>query len=562
MNQAKYFFVLALLIAITLTCAKQMPPPGGPVDKTPPEVIKTSPEPGAVNVPTDARIEVLFSEGMSRKTVEDAIFISPLPSERIFFKWKGKRFRISFGDTLKENRTYVLTIGAKSSDLRNNKMKDSFSMAFSTGDHIDDGQIAGTVHGQSGVEGTLVCAYVIQDSSDIDPSKSLADYYTQCNQQGDFRLMYVAPGDYRMFAIRDRDGNRKYTRGIDALGVTTKDIDLTLENKVLENINFEITVEDTIAPSVKAVYAINQSNLVIRFSEEIADFDATNSDFYFHIFADKEPRAKLKILECFKNSVDPSSLLMMTENQSAMDYRFIAQNINDKAGNPIDTLLNKIGFPGNVSPDTTRPTIISPLMKDSTSGVPLDHQIRFTFSEPMNPLLFENHFELRQNDTLRVPGAFHWTNPATITFQPASSLKSLTWHTIHIEIDSIVDRSGNSIADSIKTIRFRTLNEDTLSAISGTIVDENEQGRGRLFLTAKSEKNSYHTMLNAPGGYRFDNILPGIYTIHGFRDADSNGVYSYGRAIPFQPAERFFYFSDSIKVRSRWPNEGNDIVFK
>jgi hypothetical protein len=106
------------------------------------------------------------------------------------------------------------------------------------------------------------------------------------------------------------------------------------------------------------------------------------------------------------------------------------------------------------------------------------------------------------------------------------------------------------------------LNEDTLSAISGTLVDENEHGTGKLFLTAKSEKNSYYTILNEPGQYQFENILPGIYTINGFRDADSNGLYSYGRAVPFQPAERFFYFSDSIKVRSRWPNEGNDIVFK
>jgi hypothetical protein len=550
------------MIAVTLSCAKQLPPPGGPVDKTPPEVAKISPEPGAINVPTDARIDVLFSEGMSRKTVEDAIFISPLPSERIFYKWKGKRFRISFGDTLKENRTYVLTIGAKSTDLRNNKMKDSFSMAFSTGDHIDDGQIAGAVYGQSGVEGTLVCAYLIQDSLAVDPTKVLADYYTQCNQQGDFRLMYVAPGDYRLFAIRDRDGNRKYNRGIDALGVTTKDISLTSENEFIEDINFQITVEDSIPPAVKAVYAINQANLVIRFSEEIADFDEKNPETHFKIFADKELETHLKIMECFKNSVDPSSLFLMTENQAVIDYKFIAQNIRDKAGNVIDTLSNNFVFLGNTNPDTTRPTIVSTAIKDSTTGIPLDYHIRFSFSEAMDQLSFEKHFGVIESDSLAVPASFHWTNPADVLFQPGRSFKSLTWYTIYIEIDSILDRSGNSIADSIKKIHFRALNEDTLSAISGVIVDANEQGRGRLFLTAKSEQNSYHAILNAPGEYRFEKILPGIYTINGFRDADSNGVYSYGRAFPFHPAERFFYFADSIKVRSRWPNEGNDIVFK
>ncbi|HEX9975182.1 MAG TPA: Ig-like domain-containing protein, partial [bacterium] len=382
------------------------------------------------------------------------------------------------------------------------------------------------------------------------------------NQQGKFQLLYVAPGNYRLFAIRDRDGNRKYNRGIDALGVTTKDISLTPDNKSIENINFQISVEDTISPSLKAVYAINQANLVVRFNEEIENFDETNPDAYFKIIAEKEPNGQLKILKSFKSSSDLSSLFMMTENQAAIDYKFIAENIKDKVGNVIDTISNTIVFPGNTNPDTTQPTIVSKSIKDSTSGIPLDHEIRFSFSEAMSQNSFEKHFGVKENDTLAVSGIFSWKNPADVVFQPDRSLKSLTWYTIQVAIDSIKDRSGNSVADSIKSINFRTLNEDTLSAISGTLVDENEQGRGKLFLTAKSEKNSYYTILNEPGQYRFENILPGIYTINGFCDADSNAVYSYGRAAPFQPAERFFYFSDSIKVRSRWPNEGNDIVFK
>jgi len=72
----------------------------------------------------------------------------------------------------------------------------------------------------------------------------------------------------------------------------------------------------------------------------------------------------------------------------------------------------------------------------------------------------------------------------------------------------------------------------------------------------------YNISIDEPGNYQFDHILPGIYVIKGFRDADSNGVYSYGQAIPFCPAERFFVYPDSIKVRSRWPNEGNTIILK
>lgn len=556
------FSTLIIATWLIFACAKQMPPPGGPEDKTPPEVVRTIPAPGAVDVATRTRWEIVFSEQMNRKIVADAIFISPLPSEAMAFKWRGKRLKIEFGDTLKENRTYVMTIGAKSSDLRNNQMKDSFSMAFSTGDHIDEGQISGLVYSQSTVEGTLVCAYLLNDSTEIDPTAVLADYYTQCNQQGKYQLMYIAPATYRLFAIRDRDGNRKYTRGVDAIGITNTDVNLTPDEKYIQNINFQLTVEDTLPPAIKTVYAINRTNLIIRFSEELADFDEHKPHNYVKIIPEHEPGNQLPILTSYKNTSDQSSVHLNTLEQSAISYGLFTQNLVDKSGNLIDTLADTAMFMGNIDSDTTKPTIIFKSIPDSSKGMPLDQKIQFIFSEALIGDSFERNFRLKENDSLNISGSFEWRNPADVSFQPNSAFKSLTWYTIQLGIDSIKDLSGNSLADSVNMIHFKTLHQDTLSAIAGELVDEDKKGHGKLYLTAKSEKNAYHLVLDEPGGYRFDHILPGIYLINGFRDADSNDVYSFGRAFPFKLAERFFFYPDSIKVRSRWPNEGNDIAFK
>ena len=75
-----------------------------------------------------------------------------------------------------------------------------------------------------------------------------------------------------------------------------------------------------------------------------------------------------------------------------------------------------------------------------------------------------------------------------------------------------------------------------------------------------ADDSTVYTVLDSTGNYQFNDIFPGIYLIYGFRDADSNGTYSYGQIKPFKPAERFLFYPDSIKVRSRWPNEGNDII--
>ena len=539
-----------------------MPPPGGPVDTTPPEVVEIVPNAGTINIATHTKIAVLFSEQMNRKTVEDAIFISPLPSEQVFYKWKRKSLKIEFGDTLKKDRTYVLTIGAKSSDLRNNNMKDSFSIAFSTGDHIDEGQIAGHVYAQSGVEGTLVCAYSLIDSMDVDPTKILADYYTQCNQQGGYQLLYVAPGKYRLFAIRDRNGNRKYSRGIDALGVTISDVNLTQAEKFIKEVNFQLAVEDTIQPIIKSVYAIDQSNIIVRFNEPLAEFDESKPQKYFEIVSETSPDMILNILSGYTNALDPSNINLTTEKQSAISYKLTAKNLFDRANNPLDSLANVAVFEGRIEPDTIRPTIAFRSIADSSTGLSLDQEIRFAFSEAIDQASFENSFVVTESDTNIVTGSFNWKNPADVYFLPDNILKSLTPYNIYLTIDAIIDRSGNSLADSTDTLYFRTLNKDTLSAIGGEIIDRNERASGKIFLTAKSEENSYQIVLDKPGAYRYENILPGIYTINGFRDADSNGVYTYGQAIPFKPAERFFFYPDSIKVRSRWPNDGNDIVFK
>ena len=562
MDRANYLILTLVMIIFILTCAKQMPPPGGPVDTTPPEVMQIVPNHGATNVSTQAKIEVLFSEGMNRKVVESAIFISPWPSEEIYFRWRRKKLKIEFGDTLKENRTYVLTIGAKSSDLRNNQMKESFSMAFSTGEHIDEGQISGMVYSQSGVEGTLVCAYLLADNTDVDPTKVLADYYTQCNQQGKYGLMYMAPGNYRMFAIRDRDANRKYTPGIDALGVTTSDVNLTDDEKFIQSINFQLTVEDTIPPMIKSVYSIDQSHIIVRFNEALADFNETTPQEYFKIVSENDPDTQLKILSCYSNSLEPSNIHLTTENQSVITYKLMAQNLFDQSHNPLDTLYYSATFEGSSEQDTLKPGIIFRSIQDSSTGISLTPEIRFAFSETIEQHSFESSFLLTEGDTNVVKGKFNWKNPSDVSYLPDSSLESLTWYKIHIEIDSIKDLSGNSLADSVNMIHFKTLNEDTLSAIGGEIIDEKEHASGRIFLTAKSERNSYQLVLDETGAYHFENILPGIYTINGFRDADSNGVYTYGQAIPFIPAERFLFYPDSIKVRSRWPNEGNNIIFK
>ncbi|MDZ7262369.1 MAG: Ig-like domain-containing protein, partial [candidate division KSB1 bacterium] len=186
-------------------------------------------------------------------------------------------------------------------------------------------------------------------------------------------------------------------------------------------------------------------------------------------------------------------------------------------------------------------------------------------SEAMDQNSVTRHVILLDTSGSNVTGNFFWKNPAQVLFAPESKLQSYWTYQVHVQLDSIFDLFGNSVADSSFRFIFTTINADTLSSISGTVFDELENAVGKIYLTAtqaQKQGQSYQISMDEPGPYVFSDILPGIYLIYGFRDADGNGRYSYGEAVPFIPAERFVVYPDSIKVRSRWPNEGNDIVFQ
>jgi hypothetical protein len=61
------------------------------------------------------------------------------------------------------------------------------------------------------------------------------------------------------------------------------------------------------------------------------------------------------------------------------------------------------------------------------------------------------------------------------------------------------------------------------------------------------------------GGFVFDSIPAGEGNISYFIDYNSDGEYSQGNLIPWQPPEPYYSFTDTIEARARWDIEGVQI---
>ena len=262
--------IIISALLITFSCARQGAPPGGPVDKIPPLIVGSIPPTQSVNVLLDTDIEIMFSEGINKANIADAIFITPYPGEDVKFKVKGKKLRIELPEVLKPNRTYVFTIGTDVKDLRNNRLQQAFTLAFATGPQIDNNTISGKVYGKDKVEGVLVWAYDLSLNPSPNPQDDPAEYITQCGATGDYELSYLAQGTYRLFAVQDKERDFLYDSEYDALGIANRDVTVSSIVPDVENCIFRITIEDTTRPMLDSASPPDRNHLDVRFSESMA----------------------------------------------------------------------------------------------------------------------------------------------------------------------------------------------------------------------------------------------------------------------------------------------------
>lgn len=563
--------ILLITIFFFLTnCAHQGMPPGGPVDKQPPQILVDNlvPPSGSTRVAADIQVEILFNETVDRQSVEDAFFMSPYPKGGVEFKWKSKKLILKFPQGLEEDRTYVVTIGTDTKDLRQNKMKSSFTLAFATGDSIDQGIVRGFLKNTGSVSGTQIWAYSLIKNENPNPQSIEADYITQCDEDGNYTMPYLAIQPYRLFAVADKDFNRIYEPEYDLIGVCTKDALLDTTTTMISECNFQLTRQDTTKPGLYKIYTPDNRHIGIRFDESIA---STNTDKFENVLiqqlANNRPVDTLKIYEMYHDTKNPSRMELITETPlQDTTYRVVVKNLYDLSQNSIAEDYSSIDFTGNATPDTIRPQLVTVSPADSSINVALDKKFEFLFSESMNDSTLYKHFNAIDTSANEIPVQVFYKTPNLYFVEPSNSWPALMQCKVQLQADSILDKFGNSLADSMIVLTFKTLNRDTLSSIQGILTDQHPNDVGPIFLTATQARKdglSYEIKITKPGEYLFENILPGDYLISGFRDRDGNGEYSYGQIIPYVPAERFFSYPDTINVRSRWPsNEGNDIIFK
>lgn len=226
-----YFVVISLFtFAFFSRCAQPAAPMGGPRDTIAPILLDVTPPNYSTNFKAK-EVVFTFNEYLQLKDVQKEVLISPPIMPRPIFAVKGKSIVMKFPPETKldSNTTYKVDFGNSIQDNNEGNPAKRFEYIFSTGNKVDSlvmsGKLVDALTGADVING-FVLYYgaeripgdtTLSDST-IFKGKKLS--IARTDSTGNFLATNLKHIPYRIFAIKDENGNQDYDMGGDLVGLS------------------------------------------------------------------------------------------------------------------------------------------------------------------------------------------------------------------------------------------------------------------------------------------------------------------------------------------------------
>ncbi len=552
----KQAIAIACLTVVLLSCAKQAPPPGGPEDKTPPEIVASIPKNGSTDVSLKPEIVLSFSERMNREKIGEAVFVSPPPDGGIRLDWSGDNLEIKIVDSLVDDRTYIVTVGSSATDAHNNRLMRSFMLAFSTGATIDSGSVSGmVVRDGNAFPGATVAAYPLTSTSCDNFIFDSLQYVTQAGSDGSYEFEFMSAGDYAIFAFDDRNGDKAWNPGREGFSFPGGPAILVGSTGTVTEMNFAIFPRDTSRLGLADASFLRYDLLQINLTAPVLGKDVIEAQAIVHSHDNTDTVYAAGVYTWLDTT--ESCVAVFEDDFTADEYFVRVTNLVDIWGNEIETEPDSILLQAPLATDGNPPSLADVYPSQAARNVARDSRIRLRFDERVRHTDTVSGAVVIDEDSNVTALEYEQIDPFTIDFFGADSLRSGARLTFHFGLATISDLAGNSVADSTYSLTFRTLNEDSLGSFSGKVVP-GERSAGRIPLVFYSPLDGGVRRLldvESDGSFR-QSVIPGDYVFLGFLDRDPDGYLGSGEFDPFNYAEPVFYFSDTVSVRPRFETEG------
>lgn len=211
-------------------CANIVPPGGGPRDTIPPVLVDAYPLDSSLHFKSK-KVTFHFNEYVELDNIIDKMIVSPTLKRTPTVTAKLRTITMEIKDTLEANTTYTFHFADAVKDVNERNPIEDFQYVVSTGDYLDSLNISGKlVVAETGKVDSNVAVMLYRHTQDSVVSKEKPVYYAKSKGDGSYRFKNLAPGSYKLFALKEEDRDLQYTQPTELIGFADSLIHLGTQN--------------------------------------------------------------------------------------------------------------------------------------------------------------------------------------------------------------------------------------------------------------------------------------------------------------------------------------------
>ena len=592
----KKLFYIALALCFIMSCARMGSPDGGWYDDDPPRVIGATPAEGATSV-TAQKITILFDEYIKLADPTQNVIVSPPQLEMPEIKAAGKKIVVELKDSLKANTTYTIDFSDAISDNNEDNPMGNYTYTFSTGEQIDTFEVAGYVLDASNLEpvkGISVGLY--NNLADSTFRKEALMRISRTDGSGHFVIKGVAPGEYRIYALEDADGDFKFSQKSEKIAFSHETYSPSAKPDIRQDTIWRDTLHIDNIVQVPYTHFYPDNVIMLAFQEPQTDryllkqperIEANRITLYFSYGNEQLP-----VIKGLNFNADSAFVVEPSEKKDTVTYWLrdttlinkdtleisLEYLMTDSAGvlvSQTDTMevIAKTSYAKRIKAqqkayedwqkeqekkkkreeryDSIYP--VKPL--DVSVGIPSSlnptSKVYITMPTPLmkadtaavhlysqiDSLWYRTPFEIRQQDSVMR------------RFELVAEWHPETEYSLEIDSAAFVDIYGLASQEIKSGLKAKSLDEYSslvfrLSGVrdTGIVVQ----------LLDKSDKELRQVRADASGEVAFFYLDPGKYYARAFVDRNGNNLWDTGEYdADFQP-EDVYYFSEEIECKAKW----------
>jgi len=588
--------VLALFCSLlVLSCAKMGNPDGGLYDEDPPKVVAASPAEGSVNV-SQKKITIFFDEYVKIENAQEKVVICPPQLEQADIKTGRKRISVALKDSLKPNMTYTIDFSDAIVDNNEGNPMGNYTYSFSTGERIDTFEVSGKVLAAENLEpvkGVLVGLYDNMEDTAFTAMPMLR--ISRTDSRGHFVIKGVAPGQYRIYALKDADGNFFFSQKSEMIAFCHDTIVPSTAPAVRQ---------DTVWRDSLHIDSITRVHYIKHTPDDIVllAFNETQTDRYFLKAERKEPEKFTLFFSYGSDTLPRLRGLNFSEKDAFVvetpeDNDTITYWLRDTALVNQDTLTVELTY---FATDTTGVLAVQTDTLDILSKQPYKRRMKKQ-QEELEAWKKEQQKAKKRGepyDSIRPPEKLlpRWAASSVITpdacgaYEMPAPLACYDTTRVHLymKVDTLWYEADFNFRPSDKELRkfqllaewrpgteysleidslafediygrcsdpikqgFRVGSEDTYASVFISMINIPDTADVYAELLDKSDKTVMRTkVVNHRAEFYY--VKPSVYYVRCFVDDNRNGVWDTGLYADDRQAEAVYYYQRSIECKANW----------